>query len=394
MVKLKKILIGSPIHQKPQILEQFLISLSGLKKETFEASFLFIDDNCNKESSEILERYKNSFTKMEIKKSSETDIYYTDGSTHLWTENLVWKVAGFKNYIIEQALKDGYDYLFFIDSDIVLHPETIEHLIQQDKDIISEVFWTKWQPDSIELPQVWISDQYTLYKKDRNENIDEMEINKRINDFINQLRVPGVYEVGGLGACTLISKNALVKGVNFSEISNVSFWGEDRHFCIRAAALGLKLYVDTYYPAFHIYRETDLDRIQEFDKSLLPNGNEKEYNELIYVLKEGIEGLGTYIYMTGYKKDWSKYFYGSLLNDLLKDVLENQSRYEDAKLIVKAKIEEINLKIDDDNSVTFQFILINEGIEKGKSFHEQMRCEATLMKINGTWFITEFIVKE
>ena len=30
-------------------------------------------------------------------------------------------------------------------------------------------------------------------------------------------------------------------------------FGEDRHFCIRAAALGLSLYVDTHYPAYHIY---------------------------------------------------------------------------------------------------------------------------------------------
>lgn len=393
MEKLKRILIGSPIHQKPQILEQFLLSLSNLKKETFEVSFLFIDDNSNKESSELLERYKESFTKMMIKKSSESDIYYTDGSTHLWTENLVWKVARFKNFIMEQALKGDYDYLFFIDSDIVLHPETIEHLIRQDKDIISEIFWTKWQPDSIELPQVWLSDQYTLYKKDRNENLDNEQLNIRIYDFINQLRVPGVYEVGGLGACTLISKNALQKGVNFSEIPNVSFWGEDRHFCIRAAALGFKLYVDTNFPAFHIYRETDLKGVQAFYDECLFNGNKKNYDELISILKEGVESLGTYNYITGYKKDWSKYFEGNLLNDLLQDALTNQSKNEEGQLIVKAKTDEIILKTEDDNYATFKFTLSNEGIEKGKSFYEQMNCEATLVKGNRTWFITDFIVK-
>jgi hypothetical protein len=62
-----------------------------------------------------------------------------------------------------------------------------------------------------------------------------------------------------LGACTLISSKALKAGVNFSEIKNVSFWGEDRHFCIRASALGFSLFVDTRLPAYHIYREKDLD---------------------------------------------------------------------------------------------------------------------------------------
>jgi len=81
---------------------------------------------------------------------------------------------------------------------------------------------------------------------------------------LNQLKVPGVYTVGGLGACTLISKRAIQAGVNFKEIYNISFMGEDRHFCIRAVALGFELFVDTHYPAFHIYRLSDLDGLAEF----------------------------------------------------------------------------------------------------------------------------------
>lgn len=74
-----------------------------------------------------------------------------------------------------------------------------------------------------------------------------------------QLRQPGVYEVGGLGACTLIRRSALEKGVRFERIRNLSLWGEDRHFCVRAAALGIPLFVDTRNPAFHIYRDSDLE---------------------------------------------------------------------------------------------------------------------------------------
>jgi hypothetical protein len=60
-----------------------------------------------------------------------------------------------------------------------------------------------------------------------------------------------------LGACTLISVPALKAGLNFLPINNVSFWGEDRWFCIRAEALGFPLYIDTHYPAKHLYRESD-----------------------------------------------------------------------------------------------------------------------------------------
>ncbi|MCL6593455.1 MAG: glycosyl transferase, partial [Alicyclobacillus sp.] len=102
---------------------------------------------------------------------------------------------------------------------------------------------------------------YTLFKHHRGEKLTEAERQQRQQQFLNQLRIPGIYEVGGLGACTLIRRSALEKGVNFSEIPNLSFWGEDRHFCIRAAALGLRLWVDTHVPAYHIYRLDDLDGV-------------------------------------------------------------------------------------------------------------------------------------
>ena len=43
------------------------------------------------------------------------------------------------------------------------------------------------------------------------------------------------------------AKKALKAGVNFNLLDNVSFWGEDRHFCVRAVALGFDLFVDTVY---------------------------------------------------------------------------------------------------------------------------------------------------
>lgn len=79
---------------------------------------------------------------------------------------------------------------------------------------------------------------------------------------------PGTYKVGGLGACTLIRRHALERGVSFQEIYNLGLTGEDRHFCIRAAALGLELYADTHYPPFHIYRESELDSLTEYKENL------------------------------------------------------------------------------------------------------------------------------
>jgi len=89
--------------------------------------------------------------------------------------------------------------------------------------------------------------------------------------------MPGVYKVGGLGACTLISRNAISKGVSYDEIYNITFWGEDRHFCIRAAALGIELFVDTHFPAFHIYRRSDLKTLGLYKKYL------NDYSQYIFL---------------------------------------------------------------------------------------------------------------
>ena len=169
--------------------------------------------------------------------------------------------------MLDYALKNAFDYAFFIDSDIVLHPKTLLHLVSRKKDIVSNIFWTKWVPWGAPMPQVWLQDENLFYKKEWGEFYTKQEIKQKNKDFVENLKIPGIYSVGGLGACTLISRHALAQGVSFSLLDNVSFWGEDRHFCIRAKALNLDLYVDTVYPAYHIYREEYLVGVNDFIKN-------------------------------------------------------------------------------------------------------------------------------
>lgn len=102
------------------------------------------------------------------------------------------------------------------------------------------------------------------------EKLTHEEINHRFHAFLAKLQQPGIYEVGGLGACTLISRRAIESGVSYDVIRNISYWGEDRHFCIRAAALGIPLYVDTHYPALHLYRDSDLSKVDDYIRLTSP----------------------------------------------------------------------------------------------------------------------------
>lgn len=262
----KRILVGSPVYQKPEILEAFLKSLEKLDQDTISLDYMFVDDNKDEKPSKLLSEFQIDGAQVIIIQGDQQGEYVCNDDTHYWDDSLMLKVAIYKNRIIDYAIEKNYDYLFFVDSDLVLHPNLIEHLKTQNKDIISEIFWTKWHKGKPLEPNVWLFDEYDLVPKKLGEKLTEKDMEIRSNQFLESLKIPGVYEVGGLGACTLITRKALLAGVNFEPIKNLTIPGEDRFFCVRAVVLGIDLFVDTHYPAYHIYREKDLDGVKDYIK--------------------------------------------------------------------------------------------------------------------------------
>lgn len=262
-----RVLIASPIRQKPAVLRHFLESLTRLSSRGVELSCAFIDDNTDPESTALLAEYRfpGEYAVIRATSSSEEESdYLQDDIRHHWNDRLIWKVARFKDFLIDLALERNFDYVFLVDSDLVLSPFTIEHLVSCDRDIVSEVFWTSWRPGHMLLPQVWLTGTYEFVPQRRDEPLTELEKKRRSIEFIKKLYSPGLYRVGGLGACTLISRRALEKGVRFAEIDNLTYWGEDRHFCVRARALGIELWADTSFPPLHLYRDDLLSQVQRY----------------------------------------------------------------------------------------------------------------------------------
>ena len=267
-----RVLIGSPIRQKPQILAEFLSGLKEADKDGLEVSFCFVDDNTNPDSSKLLTEFAGEYDAEIL--SSNFLLSQSDHSQQLhskilhdWDLTTIRKVAYLKDCIIEYAIDHEYDFLFLVDSDIVIDHRTLRHLVSRDVEIISNVFWTQWQLNwEIEPQCFWIPDIGCQSKTPFSPLMQRSEARQIKRNFFAQMRVPGIYRVDGLGACTLISLSALKKGVRFKEIPNLSQLGEDRDFCIRAGVLGIDLYFDTVYPVYHIYREQYLDRVDEFKR--------------------------------------------------------------------------------------------------------------------------------
>lgn len=360
MKKKISILLASPVRQNPKILLEFLGGLEELVVEQLSIDFYFIDDNEKTESTKILQDFQDKIhhkdigQKVILEKGDQTGSYICTNINHQWNNALIWKVAAYKNQMIRYALEKAYDYLFLIDSDLVLHPKTVKKLVAWKKDIISEIFWTKWHPNVDPYPQVWMYDEYSYVKNSKEIDSDE------VKNILQNFHIPGIYKVGGLGACTLISRNALEKGVNYNPIYNLSFWGEDRHFSIRAAALGMSLFVDTTYPAYHIYRLEDLEGVGEYKQGriLYPGQNRweeevfstiqrfiKEYLNWDYRILTGFEGISYLsqklknVYLST-QPDWLQYAYNYKLKvktEVLDGVIE-QFQYPTVKCNVKIKL--------------------------------------------------------
>lgn len=264
--KKPRILIGSPIRQKPAVLKQFLASLENLDRSGLEISYMFFDDNTDSESARVLQEFAaaNGRTSILSPVDAGGEEYVCDEQMHHWKEAIIWKVAEMKNRILAAGLERGYSHVFLADSDLVFHPRTLQQLLAAGRDLVSAVFWTKWQPETVAMPQVWLHGEYEHHPLVRHTELRDEERWSKVQRFYATLRKPGIYEVGGLGACTLISRKAVKLGASFAEIRNLGYWGEDRHFCIRAAALGLSMYVETTYPAYHIYRESELAGVEGF----------------------------------------------------------------------------------------------------------------------------------
>lgn len=181
--------------------------------------------------------------------------------TRAWTGPAFTRMAQLKNELIQRALDTRADYLFLCDADVLCDPYTLQSLLDQHVPIVSAVYWTNWQrpvPGATSFqhagPQVWLRHPYFL----DDERYSEGEFRDRL---VTRQRT----RVRGLGACTLISAEALRAGVSFARVDALPpgpmSEGEDRHFCARAQRLHIPMFADPWPDVYHAYHPAEYDEI-------------------------------------------------------------------------------------------------------------------------------------
>lgn len=240
---IKKILITAPVHQNAKVFKEYLWSLNRLEvPEEYEIHKYFYLHNANN-----LKKFLQPNEYEIFNNNAEVE---ENNITHLWKQENFNAVAQMRTKALEYARNNNFDYIFSIDSDIILHKKSLIDLLNEQKDAIAKIYWTAW---SAQQPWNLMPNCYD----GRNKNSQIIYYNN-----INIYKIIGTYPVGVTGAAILLSSkifnNPLINYYPIQMLSQ-SYW-EDYAFCTRCKCIipDIQFYINTIHPAKHLYRQEDV----------------------------------------------------------------------------------------------------------------------------------------
>jgi len=170
---------------------------------------------------------------MDIPKDVTTDFRYVKG----------YDCAMTRNKIAQMAIDGEYDYLFTIDSDVIVPKDALYNLLERKPNVVFGAYPRKNDPTRTEIFDVRQSE----YSNKARWTVDALRKFKG-----NRVEIRG----GGAGCCLI--KTSILKEVGYPQFLYViynqehSFLSEDLYFCTKVRDLNYKLYVDTRVICKHI----------------------------------------------------------------------------------------------------------------------------------------------
>ncbi len=213
-----KVLIGVVTYGKHRYcLDEFIECLNA---QTVKADALFVVNNGESAYASLIK--SKGFKVEEDPKPASTRID---------------KILNGRKFLREYALKNNYDYLLFVDSDIMLPPNAFELMFSAKVDVLTGVYLNVFVLDGKKvIAPVLFKDlgdgNCQLY------TVDAVTPNK-------------VLEIGAAGlGCTMISRKVL-EAVDFRTFGNSTTGGEDMAFYLDARLKGFRTIATTFVKGVH-----------------------------------------------------------------------------------------------------------------------------------------------
>lgn len=173
-------------------------------------------------------------------------LYGVGPQTHAWNAVTFDHLACNKQKLLDRAVRDHYDYVWVVDTDLICDPKTLASMLSLKESVVSAVFWTPWQYGTMPLPQVWLAQPYEQQGKGMS-----------ANEFWDKLVRRRTVSVAGGGACMLIDTKVLNKVHYFPRLGGLpqeGMWqGEDRTFSVLCERMHVTQIADGWPDIVHAY---------------------------------------------------------------------------------------------------------------------------------------------
>ena len=151
-----------------------------------------------------------------------------------------YRIDQIRNLIAHYTQENNFDYLFSVDSDIILPANTLVKMLNKDLDIISGVYLQR--KDNIKIPE--------LYKNNNRGGQNNLDI--------SEIKEPRILEIDGCGFGCVLIKSSILKLIGYPQFeyhNTLDFQytiSEDVDFCRKAKNKGIKIFADTSIQCSHI----------------------------------------------------------------------------------------------------------------------------------------------
>ncbi len=224
-----KVMIGCPVRNRAWILPEYLRCLEAIDYPHEKIRYCFIINDCVDETQGILENFAQSrpaAVRLLIDNSKIQG--YKRG------EYSFQRLAHLRNLLLNEFMHSDCDYLFSVDSDVLVTSNTLIDLINNNCDIVSCLVCNGHELGNTSLYNVLAKNQQGHYIHMRNIPRDRL------------------FRVDCTGAAYLIKKTVISQhGVRYSHC----YGAEDIGFCEDAASQGLEIYCDGRLECTHIMRK-------------------------------------------------------------------------------------------------------------------------------------------
>jgi len=179
-----------------------------------------------------------------------------------------YQVEQVRNLIANWTIRNGFEYLFAVDSDISFPPDTLERLLSHDRDIVSGVY----------IQRIPNTHTIEIMRKNNQGGVSHV-------DWAD-IKDQGLVSIDSCGFGCVLVKTEVLKGIPYphfiykSAIDHADTISEDVFFCMRAREHGFTLWCDTDIICnhtgsytFRVNTETVPNKLTGIDRRLLEISN-------------------------------------------------------------------------------------------------------------------------